>query len=108
MTRLDILHADTGKDVTSLRNIDFSTIVGVHLHHPADTLSLAGCRVQDGIALFHHARVDANKGQGTKSVVHDFERECAKWLAHVNFCDFTGRLTFFVCQRLRINFSWAW
>ena len=108
MTCLNIFHTNAGKNIAGLRNIDFRSIICVHFHHATDTLGFTGSRVQNGVALFHGARVNSDKRQRTKSIVHNLKRECAKWLIHVNLRNFTGRLTLFVGQRLRINLSWTW
>ena len=108
MTCLNVFHTNAGKNIARLRNIDFSSIVCVHFHHATNTLGFTRSRVQNGVALFHRARVNSDKRQRTKSIVHNLKRECAKWLIHVNLRNFTSRLTLFVGQRLRINFSWTW
>ena len=60
--------------------VDQRAVVGVHLHHAADALGLAGERVEQRHALGDRARVDAREGQAAEAVVHDLERERAHGL----------------------------
>ena len=48
---LDVLQADDGDDVAGLGGVDFVAVVGVHFHHAADALGLAGEGVENGVAL---------------------------------------------------------
>ena len=107
MTGLNILHTDTGENIASLRHFDFGSVVGVHFHHSANPLGLACRRVQDSVALLHLARIDPDKGQSAKTVVHDFECQSAKRLCNINLGHLAGRLAFLVGQWLRINLGWT-
>ncbi len=107
MASLNVLHADTGKNVAGLRAVNFVTVVRVHLNHTADALGFTGEGVQYGHAFFKYTRVDAHEGQRTKAVIHDFKCQGTKWFFSGNSGHFTSRLARFVCKRLWVNFRWA-
>ena len=77
MTSLYIHHANNSDDVTSLCSRQFSTLVGVHFYHTTDTFSLASVGVEDGVTLVQYTGVDADKGQGAETVVHDLKCQSA-------------------------------
>ena len=106
MTSLNVLHTYDCNNVTCLRRSQFSTVIRVHFHHAANTLSFTCRRVKDGVTLVQLTRVNTYERQSTETVVHDFERQRTERLVNRYSCNFTGRFTsFFVSQILWINFS---
>ena len=93
VTSLNVLHTYNCDDVTSLSGSQLGTVIRVHLNHTADTLGFASEGVQDGVTLIQNTGVDTDKGQGTETVIHDLECQCAQWLISRNGCNFTSRLT---------------
>ena len=84
LARGHVLQADAGRDVAGANFAHFFAVVGVHLHDAADALFLAADRVEDGVALGQHARIDAHEGQLThKRVGHQLERQGREFLAVV-------------------------
>src|SRR5690606_28824813 len=102
---LNVLHAHNGDDVARGSEGQFVTVVSVHFHHTANTLGLAGERVEDGVTLVQVTGVDAAEGQGAETVVHDLEGQSAEGLVSRDDGVLAGRVTFFVGQRLRVNLS---
>src|SRR5690606_38730093 len=105
VTGLDVLHADNGDDVAGLGATYFIAVVGVHFHHAADTLGLAGGGIEDGHPLFDDAGIDAYKGQGTEAVIHDLERQGAERLALGDQGNLAGGSPLGVGEGLGFNFS---
>ena len=108
MTRLDVLHAHTGKNITRLRSINFVALIGVHFNHTADALGFSSRRVQDGVAFLNLSRINADKGESTKAIIHNFECQSSEGFFDRNYRLFTGSIAFFVGQILRIHFHGAW
>src|SRR5690606_6459673 len=107
MTGLHVLHADHSDDVAGLGIGQFGTLVGVHLHHTADALGLAGKGVQDGVAFAELARVQTQEGQGAVTVIHDLERQRAERFVRRNNRFLAGRCAGFIGQVLRLDFGRA-
>ena len=100
---LDVLESDDGHDVACLGGVDFLAVIGVHLDHAADALGLACEGVQDGIALFDGAGVDAGEGECTELVVHDLERQAAERGGGIDDGELACRSAFFVHFRERLH-----
>ena len=75
VARARVLQAKQSNNVSGLSGILLLTTIGVHLDDAADALGLAGKRIDDRVALFQAARVNARKRQRAKAVVHDLEGE---------------------------------
>ena len=73
MTRLNVLHAYAGENIARLRPVNFVALIGVHFNHTADALSFSSRRVEDGVAFLNLSRVNADKGESTKAIIHNFE-----------------------------------
>jgi len=70
------LEADAGGDLARRDRIALLAVVRVHLQDAADTLGLAGRRVEHAVAGLEHAGVDAEVRQlADVRVGHDLERE---------------------------------
>ena len=75
----DIVQADRRGNVAGTHFRDLVAIVGVHLHHPTDALSLLLHRVEDGIATTEHSRIDPEERQrADERIVGDLERETSE------------------------------
>ena len=107
MTRLDTLQPYTGNDVARLGTANFITVISMHLNHSANTLCLARKGIQNRVTLFQHTRIDAYKGQCTKTVIHDFECQRSEWFLDRYRGNFTRGLTKFISQFLRLNLGWG-
>ena len=78
VTGAGVLQADERRDVTGGDFLDFRTLVGMHLEHPADTLAVVLGGVHHGVAGFQRAGIDAHEGQRAVFVVDDLERQSGK------------------------------
>ncbi len=71
-----VLQAGQGDDVAGVGFLDVLAVVGVHQQHAADAFLLVAGRVQQRLAGFHLAGIQAAEGQrADEGVVHDLERQ---------------------------------
>ena len=108
MARLNVFHAHTGKNIARLSSINLVTLIGVHLNHTTNALGFSSRRIQNGVAFLNLARVNADKGEGAKAIIHNLERQRSERLFRRNYRLLTRGVTLFVGQILRIHFSRAW
>src|SRR5690606_23038121 len=103
MTRLDVLEAYEGHDVTSLRILDRVALVGVHLPHAADALGLARRGVEYAVAFLDATRVNAREGESAEAVIHDLEREGAQGTVRIHDREVPRLVDFQVDFRLGLH-----
>ena len=108
MARLNVFHAHTSKDITCLSSINLVTLIGVHLNHASDPLSFSSRRVQNRVAFLNLSRINADKGEGAKTIIHNLEGQSPERLFDRYYGLLTRGVTLFVGQILRIHFSRAW
>jgi hypothetical protein len=66
----------------------------VHFNHAGDALGLTGEGVEDDIAFFDGAGVDAGEGEGTELIIHDLEGQGAERFVGVGFSEEASLVAF--------------
>src|SRR5271170_5276337 len=88
VARNEILETNRGADITREDLGNLFTLVGVHLQQTANTLRLAGTRIQHRVAGLQLTRVDADEDQLThKRVGHDLEPKRRERLVVISLAD---------------------
>ena len=102
VTRLNVLEAYEGNNVTSLRTVEFDTVISTHFNDAPNTFGFTSECVKNGRAFCEFARVDTGESKGAVLIIHDLECKRAQWAVWGNGGKNTSLITFWV------NFGLCW